>query len=555
MGVLAACLLLGLSSLYRCSATIVPAPDMCSEHRARHCRQACSRPSSAATPVAGEQGEPSPTVLSAATCADSAACEEECLSTSARFFDGGACFHYMVEEPSCFNPTTSRTRRRHSLLALVFSTCKMSCRRAGEEASTTCAATRPGGAPACMRGCMEGMVEHCGLPTAANAAEHRRGCEQGRLLCRTSAGVTVRARPLLMDRFNDSSSSGGITRHMRSLSFDEQNTVQTAMMCRGPVPRNCPATACSCPCAAVPRVITSYATTMAYVQDLLTAVSVIVPDDNGDDDGGDDSGDDDDGGDGDDNSAGGDCNEHAATSCLGNDGNRSRDLSRPQCAKRVLLIGLGGGLFPLMYRRFCPEGTITTVEIDPSVVEMAVNMFGYQHHEGEQSRSRLVVGDGSAVLRAFALAEATERNNTTTMTTTMPSVARFDAFDAVVIDCFSASPRGSDGTGNVNIIPEGCRSRELYTNAHAVLRPGGKLVQNVIVRGEKKRGVHVTGGGGGTSEEASGGLHSTELTAILDLYRDIFGYVEEDAAVRSRINSTVNRTSNNVVVVGVKGDT
>ena len=386
-------------------------------------------------------------------------------------------------------------------------------------------------------------MEHCGLPNAVNAAEHRRACERGRLLCRTSAGVTVRARPLLVDRSNDSAERS-ITRHMRSLFFGEQDTVQTAMVCHGPVPRNCPTTACSCPCVAVPRVITSYATTMAYVQELLTAVNVIVPDDNGDDDGGGDgSGD---GGDG------GDCNEHAATPCPGNDGNRSTDLSRPQCAKRILLIGLGGGLFPLMYRRFCPFGTITTVEIDPSVVEMAVNMFGYQHHEGEQSRGRLIVGDGSAVLRAFALAEATERKTkTTTMTTTMPSVARFDA---VIIDCFSASPRGSDGTGNVNIIPEGCRSRELYTNAHAVLRSGGKLVQNVIVRGEKKRGVPATGGGGGggTSEEVSGGLHNTELTAILDLYRDIFG----DTAVRSHINSsTVDHTSNNVVVVGVKGDT
>ena len=54
-------------------------------------------------------------------------------------------------------------------------------------------------------------------------------------------------------------------------------------------------------------------------------------------------------------------------------------LCKPN-AKRVLLIGLGGGVWPMLIRHFFPSIVVDVVEIDETVVALAGDFFGLAEH-------------------------------------------------------------------------------------------------------------------------------------------------------------------------------
>src|SRR5882762_2818628 len=58
--------------------------------------------------------------------------------------------------------------------------------------------------------------------------------------------------------------------------------------------------------------------------------------------------------------------------------------------RRMLVVGLGGGSLPMFLRRHYPAATIDVAEIDPGVVDVAKQFFGFR--EDELTRAR--VGDG-----------------------------------------------------------------------------------------------------------------------------------------------------------------
>jgi len=58
--------------------------------------------------------------------------------------------------------------------------------------------------------------------------------------------------------------------------------------------------------------------------------------------------------------------------------------------KRILMIGLGGGFLPEIFRRHLPEYELTVVEIDLVVAELAQTYFGFV----PEGNVRLVIGDG-----------------------------------------------------------------------------------------------------------------------------------------------------------------
>jgi len=62
----------------------------------------------------------------------------------------------------------------------------------------------------------------------------------------------------------------------------------------------------------------------------------------------------------------------------------------PQDLKRVLVLGLGGGVISTYLGRFLPDATIDTVELDPGVIDVAKKYFGVR----ETGKSRLFEGDG-----------------------------------------------------------------------------------------------------------------------------------------------------------------
>lgn len=62
--------------------------------------------------------------------------------------------------------------------------------------------------------------------------------------------------------------------------------------------------------------------------------------------------------------------------------------------RRILVVGLGGGTLPMFLRRHYPDAAIDAVDIDPEVVFVAREFFGFR----EDDRMRGIVGDGRAFI-------------------------------------------------------------------------------------------------------------------------------------------------------------
>jgi spermidine synthase len=69
-------------------------------------------------------------------------------------------------------------------------------------------------------------------------------------------------------------------------------------------------------------------------------------------------------------------------------------VTYPAELKRILMIGLGGGMIPTYLGRHIPDVTIDTVEIDPGVITAAKKYFGIR----ESNRIRYLSGDGRVFL-------------------------------------------------------------------------------------------------------------------------------------------------------------
>src|SRR5690606_34262980 len=61
---------------------------------------------------------------------------------------------------------------------------------------------------------------------------------------------------------------------------------------------------------------------------------------------------------------------------------------------RILIVGLGGATLPTALASILPDATIDTVEIDPAVVRVAKQYFGYK----TGPRQRVFVEDGRAFI-------------------------------------------------------------------------------------------------------------------------------------------------------------
>jgi spermidine synthase len=111
-------------------------------------------------------------------------------------------------------------------------------------------------------------------------------------------------------------------------------------------------------------------------------------------------------------------------------------------ARRVLMIGLGGGTVPTRYYEDYPRMTIDVVEIDPAVIRVARTYFAVP----DDPRLRLVAEDG----RLFV-------------------VRSTDRYDIILLDAYL-----------IDTIPFHLATREFFLAARARLQPGGVLASNVI---------------------------------------------------------------------------
>jgi len=115
---------------------------------------------------------------------------------------------------------------------------------------------------------------------------------------------------------------------------------------------------------------------------------------------------------------------------------------RPE-ARAVLIIGLGGGTLPGALHDLLPGAVIDSVEIDPAVVKVAQQYFGY----APGPRQRVFVEDGRAFVER-ALSEGRR-------------------YDMVMLDAF-----------DTDYIPAHLLTVEFLEQVRGILEPGGVVVAN-----------------------------------------------------------------------------
>lgn len=120
--------------------------------------------------------------------------------------------------------------------------------------------------------------------------------------------------------------------------------------------------------------------------------------------------------------------------------------------RRVLVVGLGGGVVPRAIRKVFPDVEIDSVELDPAVAKVAGSYFGFSG----DARSRVHVDDGRLFVRKQVRAGA--------------------KFDLVMLDAFEKAS-----------IPEHMLTREFLSEVKALLSPGGVVAANTFASGALQR--------------------------------------------------------------------
>lgn len=120
-------------------------------------------------------------------------------------------------------------------------------------------------------------------------------------------------------------------------------------------------------------------------------------------------------------------------------------LATQEDGLKVLNVGLGGGTMPRAIRSYFPKSHVTSVELDPKMVDAAKEYMFFV----EDERNLAVVQDARYFIRK-------ER-------------ARKAQYDVVMLDAF-------DG----EYIPEHLTTQEFLQEVKAILKPGGLLMSNTF---------------------------------------------------------------------------
>jgi spermidine synthase len=115
---------------------------------------------------------------------------------------------------------------------------------------------------------------------------------------------------------------------------------------------------------------------------------------------------------------------------------------------RILVVGIGGGTMPMFLRKHYPNATIDAVDIDPDVVHVAKQYFGFR----EDEKLKAHVGDGRAFIEN----------------------AR-EPYDVIFLDAF--------GTRNV---PPHLTTIEFMRAVRRAVKPGGVVIGNIWGRGANR---------------------------------------------------------------------
>jgi len=113
--------------------------------------------------------------------------------------------------------------------------------------------------------------------------------------------------------------------------------------------------------------------------------------------------------------------------------------------RSILLIGLGGGTLPRAINELLPEAQLDIVEIDPAVVRVAKQFFGF----AENQNTHVIESDGRVYVKRARREQRT--------------------YDWVLLDAFDHE-----------YIPEHLLTREFIVEVKSILTPNGMLTANTF---------------------------------------------------------------------------
>ncbi|MCE0493075.1 fused MFS/spermidine synthase [Vibrio salinus] len=112
---------------------------------------------------------------------------------------------------------------------------------------------------------------------------------------------------------------------------------------------------------------------------------------------------------------------------------------------RVLVVGLGGGVIPVVMNQLYPEAQIDIVELDPAVVQVAKDYF----HFREDEQMSVIISDARVFIKR--------------------SVLKQQHYDYIILDAF-----------NGDYIPEHLMTREFLQEVKQLMTANGVLVANTF---------------------------------------------------------------------------
>ncbi len=116
-------------------------------------------------------------------------------------------------------------------------------------------------------------------------------------------------------------------------------------------------------------------------------------------------------------------------------------LALSEDPRRILVVGLGGGTLPMFLRKHYPDATIDAVDIDPDVVTVAKEFFGFR----EDSRMQAHVGDGRQFIENSR-----------------------QPYDVIFLDAFG-----------IDSVPEHLTTREFLRAVRRAVKPDGSVIGNL----------------------------------------------------------------------------
>jgi spermidine synthase len=113
--------------------------------------------------------------------------------------------------------------------------------------------------------------------------------------------------------------------------------------------------------------------------------------------------------------------------------------------RSILLIGLGGGTLPRAINELLPEAQLDIVEIDPAVIQVAKQFFGF----AQNKNTHVIESDGRVYVKRARREQRT--------------------YDWVLLDAFDHE-----------YIPEHLLTREFIAEVKSILNPNGMLTANTF---------------------------------------------------------------------------